>query len=879
MEDETLNRLIELINPIYTNEDNDAINECMEILGISVSPFEIEEEKMIGNSKSSNYINVYIKKIIETIEKRLTDEQKEIFYKGIETSYVVFTKNEELKKEVIINMINENKILDYKDDVNSFAAKVLSSIKSDSLKVGFINKYKDNLGLDELEVIAESLEDDNLKLKYMDDLLEEPYCLGYLIVSIKDDNLKKSLYEKYEEDLDGYLSEDIFISSLNSDDLKLEKLKDLGPKKVAYKRLIYGLNEEESLMKIWDKLDDRGKAIAVYKTKDVNKKFELIKRINSDSINNEQISNIPDIDKLIIELPEDSISYIINECQNIKLSYMDLIGIVNKLTSEDEILNLLSKRGEDKISRYVRKNHLLSPECMLQNLELFLEIEEATDISDVRKNIEYLYETNNDILYSIDWNILRPKYLETLGLDKINVIGSFEALTNSILIMTDKEYDAFYHSLNHYIEKEGSITWQSAAYQMMEEIYFSRVDNNDFCNYIDDINKVDLDNLLHILLNGDNLGIKSLDDINNYDNLLKDRCNKLILEGNIVQKRDSIFIKYFGLSDLDNNGIRQIRSQEKNGMGRIYHLYKNDINLIENEEIKELFNFIKRVLDTTDEAELLNIYNSRSDFGHIDTYKLERELKNELLKLYNKELLQVENLPKNEDGLYEAGVDFSAITTSVGAYVKNSIEDYKKDWNRPSLASGHFCASYIRNDMIGTAPVPNVMYGFSHMEPYSLVLSGATDIGSSGASFISKAYDGEEYLGPDRQINETAYNEKYKYNEMDFSRIQNGKKKGPDYIIVFRRDGNLEKLDEARKASKDWGELPIVVIDVDKCLKHEQELVENMLNEYYTNPSEELLNRIKTKIMNNRVTNPTFLERINIDELTISKEEIENNVK
>lgn len=871
MENEILNQLIKFINNIYRDINNESINECLKILNISISPFE-EKEAELNRKNFFDRKDVYTKKIIEEVEKILTDEQKKIFYENLDEGIISFTSNEKIKKELIINRINNDKVLDYQGNVQLFDAKVLASLKDDSFKVSFIDKYKDNFGTEELEVIVESLADDNLKLDYINEMAKNEYCLSYFIISFKDDYLKQSLYEKYKDELDEYLEKDVYISSLNNADLKLERLKELGYKSI---RLLYNINDEEKLMSIWDKVDERGKTIIVYKIKDISKKTELIKRINNDLANNAEKKKIFNIGKIIAELPEENMKVIIDECQNINLSFMDLMSIVEKLTNENAILNVLNKRGDSRISHYVRKNRLLSPECMLQNLELFLRIEDVKDTTDIRKNVEYLYETNNDILYSINWNILKPKYIETLGLNKINVLGSFEYLINIILEMTEIEYEAFYHALNHYIEKEGAITWQNAAYQMMSEINFTKVDGNDFCKYIDDINNVNLDNLLHILLYGDNLGINSLDDINNYDVLLKNRCNKNIIEGTLSQKKDAIFIKYFGLSDLNNNVLRMIRNQEKNGMGRIYNLYKKDINLIESEDLKQLFNFLEKVISTNDDEKLINIYNSRNEFGHIDVYKLERELKNDLLKLYNKQLLQVENLEMNQDGLYEAGLEFSALVTSVGAYVNNNPENYKTDWNRPSLASGHFCTSYIRNDMLGTAPIPHVMYGFSHMEPYSLLLSGSTDIYSSGAAFTSQAFRGEEYLGPDNQINQTAYNEKYKYNEMDFSRIQNGKRKEPDYILVFRRDGNIDNLEEARKASNDWVGLPIVVIDVDKCLKHEQELVKKMLNEYYINPSVELLNKIKTKIMNNKVTSSNFLE--NINELgVLFEEETEN---
>ena len=79
--------------------------------------------------------------------------------------------------------------------------------------------------------------------------------------------------------------------------------------------------------------------------------------------------------------------------------------------------------------------------------------------------------------------------------------------------------------------------------------------------------------------------------INNYQQLLLEKSNKQIKNGNLDEKKDAIFIKGFGLSDYSNL-LRSLREQKKHGIRQIYDLYKSDIDLIENDEIKLLFNFI-----------------------------------------------------------------------------------------------------------------------------------------------------------------------------------------------------------------------------------------------------------------------------------------------
>ena len=84
----------------------------------------------------------------------------------------------------------------------------------------------------------------------------------------------------------------------------------------------------------------------------------------------------------------------------------------------------------------------------------------------------------------------------------------------------------------------------------------------------------------------------------------------------------------------------------------------------------------------------------------------------------------MDSLEEIEPNVYDAGADFKMIITAIGAFNSDRYgNDYKSDWNRPKLGSSHFCTSYIRNDMLGTAPIRGVCYGFNNMAENALVLS------------------------------------------------------------------------------------------------------------------------------------------------------------
>lgn len=110
---------------------------------------------------------------------------------------------------------------------------------------------------------------------------------------------------------------------------------------------------------------------------------------------------------------------------------------------------------------------------------------------------------------------------------------------------------------------------------------------------------------------------------------------------------------------------------------------------------------------------------------------------------------------------------------------------------------------------------------------------------------------------------------------MDFRRFQDGERKQPDYVVVFKTEDEKayeEALAKSKEASKDFGELPIVVVDVNKCLESEQKKVEELTDEYNKTKQKDLLRQIYQKVRNNRVTTSmwnikTFCANINLKAL------------
>lgn len=864
---ELLNKLIKAINDINTTMQYDFVNECMQLLNFQISEQDIEKYE----NTNPNYLcyekkDIYAHLIIQHIESLLTKEQLKYFQESLLTHYVAFISNDEIKKEKILEAINKGGITNWDNSLDYTVDYLIKYINDDAFILDILNTYRDKLKISsQIKLVIALKNNDEIKLSYIDKVKKSPYKLFELIKSMKSDELKTKLYEEYKETFE---EEDIrleeLLPSIQSDDIKVKYLIEHCDKckELFYKKILYTLQSEEAYIKMWDYVNTDCKEIIIHSFKNPNKQYEYIKKLNDEAKEKNETVNSKNLTTIISRLPFELVKQLTEECTNIKF---DIIPLIKRITDQDFNIRLLRKYGTKRHSRMIRKRTLIHSDYLIKNIDLILDLEEVENKEIIKGRILELYKTNNDIIHTIEWEFLTDKYVNTLGLEKINVIGSFPHLISHIINFNDLQYEIFYKSINYYTSKHNDFDWNNTTQQILTEINFGNIDNNDWTHYVTNINTINMENLLYILLNGDVIGIKSQEDINNYHRFIFEKSAKQIKDKDLDQKRDAIFLKGFGLSD-NSNMLRAFRDQRKNGIRKIYYLYGEDIHLIENEELKRLFNFIKKVIECESPEELEEIYNNIVP-TKLDTYKLESLLKSEYLKLYNKLLLNPKTLQQNEEGLYDAGVDFNIITTSVGAYHSIRPENYKTDWNRPSLASPHFCASYIRNDMLGTAPVHNVLYGFSSMGANSLALSGAEDIYSHGTSLVSKSENSEKYYGPEKQLYKSAQHNKFKYNEMDFKRIQDGVKKSPDYILVFRKDGIIVNIEEAKKASADWDNLPIVVIDVNKVLDSEKEKLVNLINEFYSNPTKEQYEKIIIKITNNRVIEPTFAQNIDLEEL------------
>lgn len=478
-------------------------------------------------------------------------------------------------------------------------------------------------------------------------------------------------------------------------------------------------------------------------------------------------------------------------------------------------------------------------------------LDDALNIIGMSEKKDLLLElaaTNEDICRASP-RILEDKYIKSFGKNKINQICSYQDVVIKLLEIGDSENGdkklTFLAKCIEQFQKEtgGTEEWTPYANRILKNVdsYSKLIEDVD----ITTLTAENLSKMTNLIIHENIYEIEKVEQLTDIKQKEKDKCEMDIMSNDIKSKQKAVLISKLGFT------LEEAEELNKK--------FGEDIEAIRDDDLKYFVKSVKAILEMTSEDDkklLENIYRDVEPIEHRNQLKIERMLKTEYGRLFNEGLFKSEQGKIVESNVFEAGTDFRMIVTSVAAYRNNDPDNYYVDWNRCSLGSQHFCASYIRNDMIGTAPIPHLCYGFSEMSDDALMLSGNSDIYSSGVAFESTSERDEAYYTPNSQIDKTNY-----YNEMCFRRFQCGKKKQPDYIVVFRNEGQIPNIDEARKASIQFKSderfpngLPIVVVDVDKCLEEERRKVEKMIKDFNHDPTIEKAKRIKQKIRNNKVS-------------------------
>lgn len=520
---------------------------------------------------------------------------------------------------------------------------------------------------------------------------------------------------------------------------------------------------------------------------------------------------------------EDQIEYYIIEYflerefkdKNLKV-YIDYI----RPTFERE--NYINLSMEDDPSFSSIFSYDFSPEIKMDESEVpldlyrsnyteYLEENYEDEIYDIYEKIESLGHFKPELFRTVEFDFLQDKYLNSLPRELYIMICSYPHAQKNIVHLNDIEYQAFLNTINKMLEN-------FTVMDVMTHLDYLTFENHYEGISEENIDNIDYEMLINKITNNCDSNFLSWIPTKDFDvfSLYKQDTQSKILSNDRIEMFDAVFTLRYGLS------YRAIKDIFQNAD----ELLKND-----NSQYASLYNEVNQILNMSND-QLLSLYNNTNETNVYNQLMCKNYVTNKNLDLFNNSLIKAEK----GSNIIELEDDFHMFVHITGAFVYNDRENYYDSWNRNQTTSLWLSCSYISNEMMCTAPLNerSVCFGFNEMDNNSLLFYGVKDLESEVNSYDQNPMASvNNNILPDEMIDYTGSHMEFGYyNELDFARIQDGQKKNPDYIVMFKNNGEYINEAQSLKAQSDFGDLPIVVVDIDKMLKKSEERFNALLDEY-----------------------------------------------
>lgn len=493
----------------------------------------------------------------------------------------------------------------------------------------------------------------------------------------------------------------------------------------------------------------------------------------------------------------------------------------------------------------------------------------------VNKMLEDMLSRNKDLLDTLDIRILKSNYLEIFEKPLLERIVADKNMQRDILELSEEELKAFGFLL------------QYKATDQKERItnINTRSLRNIKLNELQNLSESDKTKTISILLSGSEFRLSDLSELNNYYEKRRNACKQIIDNPNVIEEYDydtyweriesgeKIDIPYGIIDEMQqlnvDERIRFAIIETKYGMSlekarKLYRTFGKDVDKIEQTEETRIIKEIKQILEEKDIDILKHIDLSENPANYEGTMNIIPNLRNSYLKKYQKTLYQV----KEEDyigtqegikiynvlGINNDNANFNMILTAIGGVYAYShdFSDMKKDWDRADSNHTISC-SYIGNDFLGVTDTAFLL-GFSDIKDNELIHSRNQDAGAGDSIF--EPYAKSEFLIPETQINTSKG-----YNEMVLERKieEDGKlvNRMPTYAVFLAEnindisDENNAKWRNAKQMAKQLN-IPIVVVDVQKCLELEWQKTQDMITIIKESKRMDLIPEVIHKLENNR---------------------------
>ncbi len=514
-----------------------------------------------------------------------------------------------------------------------------------------------------------------------------------------------------------------------------------------------------------------------------------------------------------------------------------------------------------------------------KDIEAINQLYNNVNLSNYQKQeIENLLKTNKDLLLTLNPFVLQEKYaflkpyINELTLDvgvqdrllslddyELYIVKKIVDLALSYGINSNNIVAAILYrvgrSSNPFLNNEDVLEKISSFFNLIKEYEKENVIDDDvignigfalisgiFPNNIEELKDFN-GKIKEMLLDGINLN----DDIDD----LKDKLLNTLFLMDLLYAED--FIKGFDIEGLSpklilNEGIIELSAIKM---------------IVECQDIDKLKEIVTTLINT-DEFKI-NLFN----FNLIEE---------NLLLIYAKEFNKCKpdfnesNLLTTIDGIniYDSGNQFYSIAKVFGAFSGGDSGkiNYSESWNNGRYRSHINAVSLIRNDNLAFAEQDgkiHIKLGFSDFNEKMFLGGGTSDVNSTPDSrdMLVKIYS--KLCFPDKFIDNT----REWHNELDYERRNLDTKnlyfkKNPDYIILDQECEDMSQLsiDEQEqfeeyknntiRVAKEFGNLPVLVINRERIARNETDLIKTMLDDYNVSGDFNLLKKIIIKFNNNR---------------------------
>lgn len=532
------------------------------------------------------------------------------------------------------------------------------------------------------------------------------------------------------------------------------------------------------------------------------------------------------------------------------------------------IISRFINKIKNKFSYSQNWNNEIEAMIQTENFDIQEQNQEKEIIKDLLSRNQYLFDT-------LDIRMLKSDKLEMFEQPLLERIVADANMQRDILEMSEEELKTFAFILQY------QTTDQKERIININKSSLRNINLNDLKN----LSETDRTKAISILLSKSEFHLDSLSNLNDYYEKRRYACKQIIDSPEIIEKYD--YDTYWGKIDSGEEidipyglieEMQQLKAEErirwaiietKYGMSlekakELCRTFGKDIGKIEQTEETRIIRELKQILEEKDIEKLKNIDLSENSANYKGTMNIVPNLKNGYLREYQKTLYQVkdDDYIGTQDGIkiYNAlginndNADFNMILTSIGGIYAYShdFSDMKKDWDRADSNHTISC-SFIGNDFLGVTDT-TFLLGFSDIKDNEIIHSRNQDAGAGDSIF--EPYAKSEFLIPENQINTSKG-----YNEIVLERkIENGGKlvnRKPTYAVFLAE--NLDEINNeknsrwqnAKNIAKGLN-IPIVVVDVQKCLDLEWQKTQEMITLIKEQKRMDLIPEVIHKMENNR---------------------------